>query len=155
VGKSSFPAIQAAPSFPAAFPHIFGNSSDAQCLIPCAIDQDPYFRMVRLKTISISSSSSSSFAPPFLYLHATRVSTSHHTLLSTATSHQSFDLGLLCDAHGLGWWTRGRRVRMCCPAHAARMPGMWEHGICWSRLLGAKLLFRANPTRRRGMWHPG
>jgi hypothetical protein len=26
------------------FPHIFGNRKDVRCLIPCAIDQDPYFR---------------------------------------------------------------------------------------------------------------
>ena len=35
VGKHSFPAIQAAPSFPVAFPHIFGaNNTEALCLIP-------------------------------------------------------------------------------------------------------------------------
>ncbi|EKX53054.1 hypothetical protein GUITHDRAFT_92171 [Guillardia theta CCMP2712] len=47
IGKHSFPAIQAAPSFPVAFPHIFGNDTEPLCLIPCAIDQDPYFRMTR------------------------------------------------------------------------------------------------------------
>jgi len=47
VGKFGFPPIQAAPSFPAAFPHIFGQREDIRCLIPCAIDQDPYFRMTR------------------------------------------------------------------------------------------------------------
>jgi len=47
IGKFAFPAIQAAPSFPDAFPHIFGGRKDVQCLIPCAIDQDPYFRMTR------------------------------------------------------------------------------------------------------------
>lgn len=47
IGKISFPAIQAAPSFSNSFPHIFGNRKDVQCLIPCAIDQDPYFRMTR------------------------------------------------------------------------------------------------------------
>ncbi|KAF6133717.1 hypothetical protein HJG60_020237 [Phyllostomus discolor] len=39
IGKISFPAIQAAPSFSNSFPHIFGAKSDVQCLIPCAIDQ--------------------------------------------------------------------------------------------------------------------
>lgn len=39
IGKWSFPAIQAAPSFAAAFPHIFGKRTDVHCLIPCAIDQ--------------------------------------------------------------------------------------------------------------------
>ncbi|XP_042304037.1 tryptophan--tRNA ligase, cytoplasmic [Sceloporus undulatus] len=47
IGKISFPAIQAAPSFSTSFPHIFNNREDIQCLIPCAIDQDPYFRMTR------------------------------------------------------------------------------------------------------------
>lgn len=47
IGKISFPAIQAAPSFSNSFPQIFGGKKDVQCLIPCAIDQDPYFRMTR------------------------------------------------------------------------------------------------------------
>jgi len=47
IGKISFPATQAAPSFPNSFPHIFGTRKDVRCLIPCAIDQDPYFRMTR------------------------------------------------------------------------------------------------------------
>lgn len=47
IGKISFPAIQAAPSFSNSFPQIFQDRTDVQCLIPCAIDQDPYFRMTR------------------------------------------------------------------------------------------------------------
>ena len=47
IGKHAFPAVQAAPSFPSSFPHIFGSRVDVPCLIPCAIDQDPYFRMTR------------------------------------------------------------------------------------------------------------
>lgn len=47
IGKISFPAVQAAPAFPTSFPHIFRNRKDIRCLIPCAIDQDPYFRMTR------------------------------------------------------------------------------------------------------------
>ncbi|XP_070559292.1 tryptophan--tRNA ligase, cytoplasmic-like [Ptychodera flava] len=47
IGKISFPAIQAAPSFSNSFPQIFGGKTDIACLIPCAIDQDPYFRMTR------------------------------------------------------------------------------------------------------------
>uniref|UniRef100_A0A8C9QD00 Tryptophan--tRNA ligase, cytoplasmic n=1 Tax=Spermophilus dauricus TaxID=99837 RepID=A0A8C9QD00_SPEDA len=47
IGKISFPAIQAAPSFSNSFPQIFRDKTDIQCLIPCAIDQDPYFRMTR------------------------------------------------------------------------------------------------------------
>jgi tryptophanyl-tRNA synthetase len=56
IGQVAFPAIQAAPSFAAAFPKVLGGSEEwayskeaakFQCLIPCAIDQDPYFRMTR------------------------------------------------------------------------------------------------------------
>ncbi|BFZ54265.1 tryptophan--tRNA ligase [Savitreella phatthalungensis] len=55
IGKSHFVAIQAAPAFSSSFPQIFGTRTDVPCLIPCAIDQDPYFRLtrdvsVRLKT---------------------------------------------------------------------------------------------------------
>ncbi|RZF34171.1 hypothetical protein LSTR_LSTR003581 [Laodelphax striatellus] len=46
IGKIAFPATQAAPSFSSSFPFIFGNVK-LPCLIPCAIDQDPYFRMTR------------------------------------------------------------------------------------------------------------
>lgn len=43
-----FAAIQAASSFAGSFPFVFGpESSQVPCLIPCAIDQDPYFRLTR------------------------------------------------------------------------------------------------------------
>jgi len=47
VGKFAFPPVQAVPSFSNSFPHIFGNDEKVTCLIPAAIDQDPYFRMTR------------------------------------------------------------------------------------------------------------
>ncbi|KAG8903352.1 tryptophan--tRNA ligase [Tulasnella sp. 403] len=47
IGKVHFVAIQASPSFSNSFPQIFGTKSDIPCLIPCAIDQDPYFRLTR------------------------------------------------------------------------------------------------------------
>ncbi|PWZ03659.1 putative tryptophan--tRNA ligase [Testicularia cyperi] len=47
VGKAHFVSIQAAPSFSNSFPQIFGEKHDVPCLIPCAIDQDPYFRQTR------------------------------------------------------------------------------------------------------------
>ncbi|PPR08072.1 hypothetical protein CVT24_010533 [Panaeolus cyanescens] len=47
IGKIHFAAIQAAPSFASSFPQIFGTATDIPCLIPCAIDQDPYFRLTR------------------------------------------------------------------------------------------------------------
>jgi tryptophanyl-tRNA synthetase len=46
IGKIMFPSIQAAPCLSSTFPEIF-NKTKLQCLIPCAIDQDPYFRMTR------------------------------------------------------------------------------------------------------------
>lgn len=49
IGKIAFPAIQAAPSFASSFPVVLeaDRDTDQCCLIPCAIDQDPYFRMTR------------------------------------------------------------------------------------------------------------
>ncbi|GJD07793.1 Tryptophan--tRNA ligase, cytoplasmic [Galdieria sulphuraria] len=47
IGKHGFPAVQAAPSFSSSFPQLFGSQTNLPCLIPCAIDQDPYFRMTR------------------------------------------------------------------------------------------------------------
>ena len=51
VGKFFFGSIQGATSFANSFPHIFGTdekkTQKIPCLIPCAIDQDPYFRMTR------------------------------------------------------------------------------------------------------------
>lgn len=47
IGKISFPATQIAPCFSEAFPHIFKGRKDVPCLIPYAIDQDPYFRLCR------------------------------------------------------------------------------------------------------------
>jgi tryptophanyl-tRNA synthetase len=45
-GKAAYPAIQAAPCLSSCFPHFFKNQN-IPCLIPCGIDQDPYFRMTR------------------------------------------------------------------------------------------------------------
>ncbi|THV07999.1 tryptophanyl-tRNA synthetase [Dendrothele bispora CBS 962.96] len=47
IGKVHFASIQAAPSFSNSFPQIFGTASNIPTLIPCAIDQDPYFRLTR------------------------------------------------------------------------------------------------------------
>ncbi|TWU76800.1 hypothetical protein ED733_005494 [Metarhizium rileyi] len=51
IGKIHFASIQGATSFASSFPHIFGDdekkTSSIPCLIPCAIDQDPYFRLTR------------------------------------------------------------------------------------------------------------
>merc|ERR1711972_617915 len=47
IGQSAFPAVQAAPSFPSSFRIPLGGRDTMCCLIPCAIDQDPYFRLTR------------------------------------------------------------------------------------------------------------
>jgi len=51
VGEFFFCATQSASSFATSFPHIFGHdqkkTASIPCLIPCAIDQDPYFRQCR------------------------------------------------------------------------------------------------------------
>ena len=51
IGKIHFASIQGATSFASSFPHIFGEdeskTAKIPCLIPCAIDQDPYFRLTR------------------------------------------------------------------------------------------------------------
>ena len=51
IGEFFFCAIQSAPAFATSFPHIFGDqpskTRSIPCLIPCAIDQDPYFRQCR------------------------------------------------------------------------------------------------------------
>lgn len=63
IGKIAFPAVQAAPSFPTSFPHMFGTRRDIRCLIPCAIDQDPYFRMTRYVVCSVCQYSCLSLKP--------------------------------------------------------------------------------------------
>ena len=47
IGKIAYPALQSVPCYSNSFPEIFGTRTDIPCLIPDAIDQDPYFRMTR------------------------------------------------------------------------------------------------------------
>lgn len=47
IGKLHFASIQIATAFPSSFPDVLGLPSKTPCLIPCAIDQDPYFRVCR------------------------------------------------------------------------------------------------------------
>ncbi|MCJ1475174.1 hypothetical protein MMC13_003834 [Lambiella insularis] len=51
IAEFGFPAMQSATAFATSFPFIFGNDpkrvAKIPCLIPCAIDQDPYFRQCR------------------------------------------------------------------------------------------------------------
>lgn len=47
IGKIHFASIQIASAFPSSFPDVLGLPNKTPCLIPCAIDQDPYFRVCR------------------------------------------------------------------------------------------------------------
>ncbi|KAL7419027.1 tryptophan--tRNA ligase [Cryptotrichosporon argae] len=47
IGMYHFAAVQSTPSFCNSFPQIFGARTDIPALIPCAIDQDPYFLLCR------------------------------------------------------------------------------------------------------------
>lgn len=46
IGKWAFPPMQIAPCFSSSFPGILSDKN-MNCLIPCAIDQEPYFRLAR------------------------------------------------------------------------------------------------------------
>ncbi|AGO11882.1 AaceriADR117Wp [[Ashbya] aceris (nom. inval.)] len=47
IGKFHFASIQIASAFPSSYPEVLGLPPKTPCLIPCAIDQDPYFRVCR------------------------------------------------------------------------------------------------------------
>lgn len=56
IGRVFFPSVQCVAAFATSYPLIWGDSPDKPrqkrtaaipCLIPCAIDQDPYFRLLR------------------------------------------------------------------------------------------------------------
>lgn len=48
IGKISFAAVQAAPSFCSSFRKVLPlKTNNMKCLIPCAIDQDPFFVLTR------------------------------------------------------------------------------------------------------------
>lgn len=47
LGKYSYPPIQIAPAFSTSFPHLFPSKENVRCLVPCGVDQDPFFRIAR------------------------------------------------------------------------------------------------------------
>lgn len=49
IGKVAFPATQAAPCFDTAFKRVLQHAGERpmRCIIPCAIDQDPFFVLTR------------------------------------------------------------------------------------------------------------
>lgn len=65
VGKYAYPPIQAVPAFCNTFPHIFGKRKDIPSLIPCAIDQDPYFRMTRDVAVKLKYEKTATFYSKF------------------------------------------------------------------------------------------
>lgn len=46
IGELSWPCYQAAPAFSTSFPELF-DRKHVTCIVPMAIDQDPYFRLAR------------------------------------------------------------------------------------------------------------
>ena len=46
IGQTAFCAVQAAPAFSSSFPTLF-DTPNIRSLIPCGLDQDPYFRLTR------------------------------------------------------------------------------------------------------------
>lgn len=76
IGFINFPAIQNTAAFASSFPELFGDdpsptaprnakTAAIQCLIPCGIDQDPYFRLLRHNSHRMSLPS-----PPPALIHA-------------------------------------------------------------------------------------
>lgn len=47
IGKIHFASVQISAAFPSSFPDVLGLPDKTPSLIPCAIDQDPYFRVCR------------------------------------------------------------------------------------------------------------
>lgn len=49
IGKYAFPPVQIAPAFASSFPKVLPGRKGPvlPCVIPCAIDQDPFFRLTR------------------------------------------------------------------------------------------------------------
>ncbi|KAJ6242797.1 tryptophan--tRNA ligase [Anaeramoeba flamelloides] len=90
IGQVAFPAIQIVPCFSSTFPKIFENfpkskskkSRGFNCLIPCAIDQAPYFRQAREIAYRIKEKKPSLIYAKFfpaLQGHKTKMSSSKQT----------------------------------------------------------------------------
>lgn len=47
VGQLAYAATQAAPCFYTAFPEVLGLATPRRCIVPCAVDQDPFFVLAR------------------------------------------------------------------------------------------------------------
>ena len=104
IGKHAFPAVQAAPSFPSSFPHIFGENTQVPCLIPCAIDQDPYFRMTRDVAHRLSGKDKKPFLKPAL------IHSKFFPALQGANSKMSASDEAICRCVGGGGEARSERV---------------------------------------------
>jgi len=65
-GRASYPAVQAAPCLSSSFPHIFGEKN-IPCIIPCGIDQDPYFRMTRDVCAKLGAPKPAGFYSKYIY----------------------------------------------------------------------------------------
>jgi tryptophanyl-tRNA synthetase len=68
VGMMSWPAYQMAPCFPQSFPSLFSGKDpkDVMCLVPCAVDQAPYFRHIRHMSSQLGCNKPAIIASKFL-----------------------------------------------------------------------------------------
>ena len=81
IGMIEWPSYQIAASFSSSYPHLFKKKS--LCLIPYAIDQDPYFRLSRdiarkLKE-NLPCSIMGKFIPPLTGIHQGKMSSSNNS----------------------------------------------------------------------------
>lgn len=85
IGQISFPSRQMSPCYPSSFPKIL--SKDAMCLIPCSIDQDPYFRLARDIAGKLDS-----MKPSTVYTYFLPALQGSSTKMSASSSHSSIYL---------------------------------------------------------------
>ena len=144
IGKIMFPAIQAVPAFSSSFPEIFNNRKDIPCLIPCAIDQDPYFRMTRDVAPKLG------FQKPALmhskFFPALQGASTKMSASDENSSIFSASINSLGSKQG-GYWIHseaGDRERIHDARHGSESPSQKNFSQVlrsrWPRALGANLL---------------
>jgi tryptophanyl-tRNA synthetase len=67
-GMVTWPSYQMAPCFPQSFPSLFGGTDpkDIMCLVPCAVDQTPYFRHIHHMAVQLGCNKPAIIASKFL-----------------------------------------------------------------------------------------
>lgn len=74
IGKAYFPLLEIVP----AYPSTFGFSKDTRCLVPAAMDQDPFFRLARDKAKTVNENK-----PSTVYLKLLPALKGAHTKMSS------------------------------------------------------------------------